>query len=1125
VLFRKDSLDIKRILAVLDSRGYSDRMKQMAAWGCEYKGDKAYRDLLVLLLESGSAYEGHLALTGASVTRDAQAILLALSHEKAGVRSRAARLLPEVIGDGASDFPIEAQLDSLSHECRRQLLRSIVIVFRQDWAERLLPHVLARYGGHEAATLLPACSEETVRLRLPELSYALHNWKMITQRYPDTVAVHFQDTLQQASHREKADVWWRFGTAIEMLCTLRPRIVLECALKLGPTSQLHPILRPRLGILMETSPDDVLKLLTNEEARGDLLNHGVPAGVLKRRKLFSIQQWTDLTSLLAQQPLHVAKVLDTLAPSWRGAIFEAAYKEEDRSKRVFPTLLLDVLPHRLRDQEAERMLGLREIQERRESTLEITARREIAQVRATLEGAASVSGAEERAAAYSRLIRSTILSRSGMDETLHFLTRIKNDQDPVRNTVMAELASCPAPLFTEDHIDELTLLADSVIEARDTSYGTRTSIENLAFILLRYHAMQPAGRLFQFALRTFTRMAMRDGQFMLRTMDWESVPDHALNLLADELYALGMEANKRESYTYILRMAGSFGKSVERLPKLQELLKELLQAKTVPSQAVHYWLAPRKTRDERVKELLDKDPSFIYFHEVFTHLHQKRQEWLDPFISGAIIKGRHLSGKTIYLVPASDGFYRWLPRQQKALAVLLEKVSLDVKRNVYERSAAMKSLAKMPDYLSDQLTKLTKDGEVQIAESALHACSLGEQPEKALPILLNNLDSDRARVAMYAIPRCLRRVKPDQAASMLASLLDRDKLKITVRKEAIRLLGAFKSSEGMGLLLRESKKSNVHKDVAIAIGHAARQWLDDERSWDILKEMSLSPERDIVKSLLYQKPGELPDKDRPRYAQWIAEIAGRADGEVAVEAFQALQLWADGNEALLADSAGKAIMDMGNSVSWKVALYTLMFACRDGAINEALIGLCKSLAEKEEELQWNACGERDLPYRQRLLEVIDKAVSLPQHTRQRLLPLYEGMIGALARKESMKPAVIKLHLAMIDWNRADTAIAPLEQVIQIVQGKPHLLNYAYRFIIQAINASKGLWKPEELLGIVDHLKAQTPFEAQYVALPLLQAAGKLLLWNPACAERLRTYRKHEHEAIRLLALDIWTVNE
>lgn len=1098
-------------------------MKQMAKWGNEYKEEKAFRDLLASLLESGSAYEGHLALTGASVTRDARATWLALSHGKAGVRGRAARLLPEIVPDG--NFLIETEIESMSHECRRQLLRSVVSVSRQDWAERLLPLVLARWGGHEAAELLSACGEETVRKRLPELGYAISNWKTITTRYPDIVAEYAQAALKQATPREKLHVWWRFTTAIEVLCVLRPSTVLEYALQYGPAGMLHPVLKRNLGLLMKTNAESVFELLTREDARGDLLTHGMPPAVLKKRKLFSIEQWAKLTTMLAEKPLHVAKVLDALAPSWRGFIFDAVYKEEECRMRIFPTPLLDVLPHSWRDREATRMLDLREIKESRDRTLEITSRQLIAHAREKLEKGALVSGADERAAAYAHLIRSTSLSRSGMDDTLRFLTRIKNDQDPVRNAVMVGLCNCPASMFEEEHLQALTLLVESVIEARDTSYGTRAATENLAFTLLRHHAQEPESLLFRFSLRTMGKMAIRDGQFMLRSMDWSSLPDSALNIVVDEFYALGVEANKRESHHYVLRMAGAFGKAAERLPKLQLLLKELLHVESVSSQAAHYWLAPYKTRDERVRELLDGDPSFISLHKVFIHLHLKRQEWLDPFISGSVIKGKHLSGKTIYLVPASDGFYRWLPRQQKALAVLLEKVALDAKRNYSERSAAMRALASLPDFNSDKLKKLQKDGEVQIAEAALHACSLWEEPEKALPLLLDHLEGDRARVAMYSIPRCVRRMKPSEMTSVLSELLNRDKLKVTVRKEAIRLLGAFKNKESMTLLLREFEKPNIHKDVVIAIGHAARQWLDDERSWTMLSALALSPERDVVKSLLYQNPGELPPRNRPRYVQWMVDIAGRADAEVAQEAFRAMKLWADGNEALLAAAAGKAILDMENSSRWKAALETLIVVCQEGTVNDSLIGLCAQLADMEAWAEWNAAAERDLPHRQRLLTLIDKLVSLPRHDRLRLFSLYEGIIAELADKKAMEPSVIKLHLAKVDWSRVDGTAAHLEHVIRITMAKPYLLDYAAKRVAQTVHADRGNWTPEALLGTVDHLNGQTPFEAQYIGLSLLQVAGRTLLWNQASTDRLRTYRKHGHESIRLMALDMWTISE
>ncbi|WP_340015691.1 HEAT repeat domain-containing protein [Paenibacillus sp. FSL K6-1318] len=1116
-------LEKDQVLKKLDSLGYSDRMKKIAQLGHQHSDQAEYSALLIALLDSGTAYEAHLALTGASVVNDVNAVLLALKHPKAGVRGRAAGLLTIVVTDPV--YSIESEIISMSYHCRRQLLRSIVNHRRQDWAERLLPLVLVRWGAQEAALLLSVCGEETVRDRLPELGYALRNWRVITKRFPDLVATYLEHALQSATHRGRNSVWWTLSSAVEKLSESRPAIVLEYTLKYGPLDTIHPVIKQQLGVLIQTSPESVFELLTREETRGYLLEEGVPAGILKKRKWFTTAQWTTLVTLLADEPMHVAIVLDTLAPSSREAIFDAAYKENERRTRIFPVSLLDVLPHQLRDKEATRMLELRDIRDDREQRLEITARRLIIHAREKLEQAVQVSNADERAAAYGRLIRSTVISRRGMDETLRFLTRVKNDQDPVRYAVMAELSNCPAPMFKEEHVDDMTLLVDSVIEARDTSYGTRDSVERLAFAMLRDHALEPESRLFKFALRTFERLVMLDGEFVLFSMNWDSMPSRALNILFDQIYTFGLEANKRENYYVVLRMVESFGRAVERLPKLQHLLEELVRAKTVWAQAIRYWLAPYETRDERVKELLDRDPSFISFDDVFMHVHLKRQEWLDPFISGKVIKGKHLSGKTIYLLPARDGFHRWLPRQQKAFASLLERIALDSKRSFHERASAMRSLASMPDHWSDELEVLLQDSEVHVVEAALYAYSLGEEPEKALPVLLDNLDGDRARVAMYSIPRCARRVSPVLLTSMLSELLNREKLKITVRKEAIRLLGAYKSNDSMTLLVREYEKPNTHKDVIIAIGHAARQCLDDERSWTMMSTMASSSERDIARSLLNQQPSELPLESRPRYLRWITGIAGHADPIVAREAFRSMISWLNGNEEVIATCASSTLLDFQDSTRWKAALDTLIAACSEGKTNEQVIEVCRQLAATETTDEWNAGNERDLPQRQRLLALIDKLTSLPLTERKMLVPLYAGIITCLNCDETMKLAVIRLHLATTDWSKADLAIGGLDPVIGIVNRQPYVLDFANRQVSRVVNASKGYWKPEDLLQMVDQLNARPHIAAFGIGLCLLKIAGEALLWNEDCTDRLRVYRTHEQEAVRLMAVDIWTALE
>ncbi|ASA25771.1 hypothetical protein [Paenibacillus donghaensis] len=1122
MVFNKDRMDKSTLLKELDSLGYSDRMNRIALLGRRHVGDEFYSNLLLSLLEEG-AYEAHLALTGARATNNANIVLLALKHPKAGVRCRAAGLMATVVADRDTD--IEREIITMSYECRRKLLSSIVNTCRQDWAERLLPLVYERWGAQEAALVLSACGEETVRKWLADLGYAVQNWKTLSKRHPDLVAAYFQTTLKNAPLRDKTQVWWRFSSAMESLSFSKPALILECALKVGPVDIIHPVLKKQLGPLVRNHPDAVFKLLTREEALSDLIRHGVPKVLLKRRNRLSMDQWMELATLLADTPMHIARLLHSVAPSKRKMIFEAVYEEDKRHTRIFPKHLLDVLPHELQDQEAARMLGLREIRDDRDSLLRTMARRSIAYSREMLEQASRVSNADERAAAFAYLVKSTALSRRGMEETLQVLIRIKNDQDAVRGAVMTELSSSPPSMFTNGHIEELTVLVDSVVEARDSSYTTTAATEKLALAIIRHQALQPRSELFQFSLRTMRRLVERDGQFTLPSLQAANLPKGAEQILFDELYALASEANKRENYNLVIRLADSFGKRGYALPKLQQLLEEATKAKAAAVQAARQWLAPHRTRDERVKALLNRDKSFITVNEVFLHLHGQRQEWLDPFISGAAIKGKFLTGKTIYLVPATDGFHRWLPRQQKSLAALLERVALDTKRSYSERANVIKIMARMPELFPDKLLELLEDQEVPVAEAVLYALSLSEEPERALPILLDNLDGDQARVAMYAIPKCVRRVSPVLLASLLKELLSQDKLKITVRKEAVRLLGAYRSSGSLLLLLNEYEKPGAHKDVMIAIGHAARQWLDDERGWAILSAMASSPERNIAESLLSQPPGELPVHARSRYLEFIIRIAGHADAAVAAAAFYAMIRWTGGNEEVIAAAAATAVVDLEDSSRWWAAMVALIEACRDGKANEQMIEVYKRLADAPPREEWNAAAQRDMPHRQRLLRLTDQLISLPKHTRLILAPLYLGIMDCLAPHETFTHVVIKFSITAIDWNNAEEAVAHLTRVVNGLTKQPYLLKETYEQLAQNLEGSKGFWNPETILEVVDALGSEEDFEPLYLSVALLEAAGTAVMWSADCANRLKSYRNHKNEAIRSLALDIWTAME
>jgi hypothetical protein len=101
---------------------------------------------------------------------------------------------------------------------------------------------------------------------------------------------------------------------------------------------------------------------------------------------------------------------------------------------------------------------------------------------------------------------------------------------------------------------------------------------------------------------------------------------------------------------------------------------------------------------------------------------------------------------------------------------------------------------------------------------------------QGITVLLEALDDERARVAIYALRESLMEMPPDAALALLRKVpFDR----VTVAKEAVRLIGDLRTDAALGDLLTLAGL-DLHRDVRTVLLRGLWNFPEDDRAWDLL---------------------------------------------------------------------------------------------------------------------------------------------------------------------------------------------------------------------------------------------------------------------------------------------------
>ncbi|MGF1527916.1 MAG: hypothetical protein ACFCBW_14160 [Candidatus Competibacterales bacterium] len=1070
-------------------------------------------------LEAGDTHQRCLALVGAAALGDGHRLLRGLFDPSVGVRRLATRLVPRCVVDVEPIVEAYGQVDAFT---ARGLCRGILRHGRTEVADALLTG-----DGHgdlpTTLSLIQAASRPVVEATLGRIDGWWVNWAHLAIRQPDLTVQWITSTFEAAAEAARPGIWSGLGSALVALAPLRPDALLDLAEGFAAEDEVPTALAPALGILARRRPERLAEWLTRPARCAALGRRGLAPRLLAELRQLPEGAIKRLARSMVDSPKVLARLLAALAPSQRGAVFEQTIEGHDTRAREWPEALLAVLPHPLRHREADRMVGLASVVKDRRRFLTITAHRAIAEARPILEAAARSARAEDRAQALRLLVDCTARDRRQVDTLLQRLLGLKNEQDPVRQAVWRGLAAAPVSMFNAAQMVPLAQMVQFTLDARDTAYTTRAGIQQLAYRLLVGHATDPESAQFRFGLTTLDQLAGQRHILQLPPLHF-GLPRGAEHAICQAVLPWLKAASGRSLHANAIGLAKSLGRRAWQVPELQALLEQAAFSKerSVAEDATRLWLAPPRHRDQRVRRLLDHDSSAIMLFPVFQHLHQRRQEWLDPFLEERQLRGRFASGKTIYLLPADDGFYRWHPDQQRKFARLHHRLIGEAKQPIQAKVESIKTLARMPVHRVADLRVYVDDLRIPIQEAALGALVYLDQPGEALPVLLEFVAgdvsqthrADRARVAMYAIPRLARLIPQPVLLDTIDDLMARPKLKITVQKEALRLLGASRGERAVEMVSKEWARDDLHRDVRIACLHAARSHLDREGAWTMLEQAPLA-EESVALSLLDPNPAFVAAQHRPRYRRLLLRLSTHGEARVREALFARLgrhvpggRDWVSGGEGAVAEAARESLCAEKPASVWPLAAQTLARVSHIPEVVGVLQGTVKTLLQL-------AASEP--------LEPVADAPDLSAHHRIRILcnqlvNVHRGQTGsrrgswiALAPALLATPAFwhegATLSIRALDW-KGTSGMGTSEMVSQLVALVETMPSPAFRLesIVEATLDVPERWTTAVLqavgLALADHQDAAL----RGLAVVVLGRAGKAAHWPAPMGSALATLR-------------------
>ncbi|KAH8671788.1 hypothetical protein BGZ60DRAFT_537224 [Tricladium varicosporioides] len=879
-------MNVSALIAGYDTIPYADRIASLIELGRASKTEASAKQLAEDL-SNGSLYEQLLSLETCYGSHDVTLALKAIDSPSRHLRRRAISLV-SLLG---SDRQLLDALNSLPAFLQRYAVRRMRNLRpsrrRHGVIDRFVDGLAEKDVESEVFRgFLLYASEELVEKHLPTYIDVFNSfdWTRLATYHPNIAQ---RELGRWVSHSEDEDPrLLKTGNKIITQWSRKQQTADRALALLRTMAEKTPLSKLPLRAVLQIRCKEIIAMVLDAEG---VIQDFEFQQVSSRRASSKMAKSLSISNMLALLDRYEDTIdaydLYMYTPEQRRAIYGKVREAWRESDGTLSTDIICSLPVDLRVKEARRCLKLRAMEAKPASKIPYISLLPWDEAIILQRPFLQSSDADTRMSALQWQIEAAKYNESHLSDALDLIVKRQNEQDPMRRTMISALRTIPTGRWTTNHLPALETIIGHALDAGDLSSATHREL--LGFVT-RMLIIQP-----EWAAAQYTHIQTTRG-----FLDWNNTLDLCgsipiptiMGAVRTHISPILSTILSQRKTSALLAITQQFEQVPKHWPELQEAIITALTNDDDDREFSYY-------SDRMLTYLIRARPNSWF--SIIPQLFEKQRKivgrktianyvrWHEPQRVGFYIMEPYAKddnwGRRSIDVHFKRQFWRMTPKQQESLAAVtvtdLEDPSIAQKYNKICR------LALLPFVDAKHLMHFGRlEERAAIRDPAVMALGMLDS-DQGVPLLLDALHDRRARIAIYSLRRTFNVMSKSKVLKLLSAV---PMEKVTVAKEAVRLIGDLGTEEAFQHLLA-MEKQDLHKDVRIALCRALWSFLGRPQTWEIYGRAALDPEPEISKAVVRIPDDGLTDARRTDLLKTLLKLLNHQNAEVRIETLTRLE--------------------------------------------------------------------------------------------------------------------------------------------------------------------------------------------------------------------------------------------